>query len=70
MVVLIQIQTCPPLSAKDSLRSTGNERYRYHGWMTLQRSPMHEDGLGNVMSGLATTPAAPEEDATQVQRAQ
>ena len=31
---------------------------------------MYEDGLGKVMSGLETAPAAPEEDATQVQRAQ
>ena len=31
---------------------------------------MYEDGLGKVMSGLETAPAAPEEDATQVQKAQ
>ena len=43
---------------------------QYHGWMTLQRSLMYEDGLGKVMSGLETAPAAPEEDATQVQEAQ
>ena len=39
-----------------------------HGWITLQRSLMHEDGLGKVMSGEET--AAIEEDATQLQRAQ
>ena len=38
--------------------------------MALQQSLMYEDGLGKVMSGLETAPAAPEEDATQVQRAQ
>ena len=43
---------------------------QYHGWMTLQRSLMYEDGLGKVMSCLETAPAAPEEDATEVQRAQ
>ena len=42
---------------------------QYHGWITLQRSPMYEDGLGKVMSGQETAPAAPEENATQVQRA-
>ena len=31
---------------------------------------MYEDGLGKVMSGLETATAAPEEDATQVQKAQ
>ena len=41
-----------------------------HGWMALQRSFMYEDGLGKVLSGLETAPAAPEEDATQVQKAQ
>ena len=41
---------------------------QYRGWMTLQRSLMFEDGLGKVMQGLETDPAAPEEDATQVQR--
>ena len=43
---------------------------QYHGWMTLQRSLMYGDGLGKVMSGVETAPAAPEEDATQVQKAQ
>ena len=43
---------------------------QYHGWVTLQRSLMDEDCLGRVMSDLETVPAAPEEDATQVQRAQ
>ena len=41
----------------------------HHGWMTLQRSLMYEDGLGKVMLGLETAPAAPK-DATQVQKAQ
>ena len=43
---------------------------QYHGWMTLKRSFMYEDGLGKVMSGLQTAPAAPEEDAPQVQKEQ
>ena len=38
--------------------------------MTLQRSLIYEDGLGKDMSGLETAPAAPEEDATQLQKAQ
>ena len=43
---------------------------QYLGWITLQRSLMHEDGLGKVMSGLETAPAAPENGAAQVQRTQ
>ena len=43
---------------------------QHYGWMALQRSLMFEDGLGKVMSGLGTAPAAPEEDVTQVQMAQ
>ena len=31
---------------------------------------MYENGLGKVISGLETAPAAPEEDATQGRRAQ
>ena len=31
---------------------------------------MYEDGLGKVMSGVETAPAALEEDATQLQRTQ
>ena len=31
---------------------------------------MYEDGLGKVMSGVETAPAALDEDATQLQRAQ
>ena len=31
---------------------------------------MYEHGLGKIMSGLKTAPAAPKEDATQVQKAQ
>lgn len=46
------------------------ESIQYRGWITLQRSLMYEDGLGKSHAGLETTPAAPEEDATQVQRAQ
>ena len=42
---------------------------QYHGWMALQRSLMYEDDLGKVMPGLETAPAAPGEDATQVQKA-
>ena len=42
----------------------------YDGCMPLQRSLIYEDSLGKVVSGLETAPAAPEEDATQVQRAQ
>ena len=38
--------------------------------MTLQRSLMYEDGLGKVLSGVETAPAALEEDATQLQRTQ
>ena len=38
--------------------------------MTLQRSLMYEDGLGKVMSGVETAPAALEDDATQLQRTQ
>ena len=48
----------------------GSNQNQYHGWVTLQHSLTYEDGLGNVMSGLETAPAASEEDATQVQRAQ
>ena len=46
------------------------EPNQYHGWMTLQRSLMYEDGLGKVMSGVETAPAALEEDATQLQTTQ
>ena len=46
------------------------EPNQYHGWMTLQRSVMYEDGLGIVMSGVETAPVALEEDATQLQRTQ
>ena len=38
--------------------------------MTLQWSLMYEDGLGKVVSGVETAPAALEEDATQLQRTQ
>ena len=38
--------------------------------MTLQRYLMYEDGLGKVVSGMKTAPAALEEDATQLQRTQ
>ena len=48
----------------------GGEPNQYHGWITLQRSLMYKDGLGKVMSGVETAPAALEEDATQLQRAQ
>ena len=50
--------------------SLNGEPKQYHGWMTLQRSLMYEDGLGKVMSGVETAPAALEEDATQLQRTQ
>ena len=46
------------------------EPNQYHGWMTLQRSLMYGDGLGKVMSGVETAPAALEGDATQLQRTQ
>ena len=46
------------------------EPNQYHGWMTLQRSLMYEDGLGKVMSGVETAPTALEEDAPQLQRTQ
>ena len=38
--------------------------------MTLQRYLMYEDGLGKVVSGVKTAPAALEEDATQLQSTQ
>ena len=38
--------------------------------MTLQRYLMYEDGLGKVVPGMKTAPAALEEDATQLQRTQ
>ena len=41
------------------------EPNQYHGWMSLQRFLMYEDGLGKVMSDVETAPAALEEDATQ-----
>ena len=46
------------------------EPNQYHGWITLQRSLMYKDGLGKVMSGVETAPAAMEEAATQLQKAQ
>ena len=47
-----------------------SEPNQYHCWITLQRSLVYEDGLGKVMSGVESAPAALEEDATQLQRAQ
>ena len=46
------------------------EPNQYHGWMTLQRSLMYDDGIGKLMSGVETAPAALEEDATQLQTTQ
>ena len=46
------------------------EPNQYHGWMTLLRSLMYEDGLVNILSGVETAPAALEEDATQLQSTQ
>ena len=61
--------TMPSPSRKGYSRFNG-EPNQYHGWMTLQRSLMYEDGLGKVMSGVETAPAALKEDATQLQRTQ
>lgn len=44
------------------------EPNQYDGWITLKRLLTFEDGLGKVMSGVATAPVALEEDATQMQR--
>ena len=46
------------------------EPNQYHGWITLQRSLMYEDGLGKVMSGVETAPPALDEAATQLQKTQ
>ena len=46
------------------------EPNQYHGWITLQRSLMYEDGLGKVMSGVETAPAAIDEAAIQLQKTQ
>ena len=66
-MVLIQSQSCPPIFEKGYSPSNGSPN-QYPGWMTLQRSLMYEDGLGKVMSGVETAPAALEEDATQLQK--
>ena len=39
----------------------------YHGWYTFQLSLMFEEGLGTIMTGEATAPAAPEADASEAQ---
>ena len=46
------------------------EPIQYQGWIILQLSLMYEDGLGKIMSGVETAPAAMEESATQLQKTQ
>ena len=64
-LAVVWIQTSPFRKGYSPFNWDPNQ---YRGWMTLQRSLMFEDGLGKVMQGLETDSAAPEEDATQVQR--
>lgn len=64
---LESIMSSPFRKGYSSINGKPNQ---HHGWMTLQRSLMYEDGLEKVMSVPETTSTAPEEDTTQVQRAE
>ena len=66
----VDSESTMPSPFRKGYSPSNGEPNQYHGWMTLQRSLMHEDGLGNVMSGVETAPAALEEDDTQLHRTQ
>ena len=46
------------------------EPNQYNDWATLRRSLMYDDGLGEVISGVETAPAALLQDASRLQRTQ
>ena len=45
---------------------SGNAR-EYHGWYTHQLTLMFEEGLGTIMTGETTAPAAPEANTSEAQ---
>ena len=66
----VESESSMPSPFRKGYSPFNGEPIQYHGWITLPRPLLFEDGRGKVMSGVEAAPAALEEDATQRQRTQ